>query len=469
MSALNEKAELTSGAACFTHASVRLKSIIRDQIAANLGDESPSAIVLKPNWVVHETDPAFPISALVTDARVIEATIEACLEIFPNAKSILVGDCPLQYADWPQLCQQSGIQALIDRWPKRTNGKVLFRDLRRDVFQRDGAALVPANGLEHGDPLGYREIELGASSHLEPISDQARRFAVNDYSAEVTRSNHRRGSHRYLVCQSILEADLVLNLAKWKSHQKSCITGALKNLVGINGDKAYLPHFRRGAPKWGGDEFRDENRWLYFAQTRLRERFQKRSPLAFKLLKPGWEVLKKLRGIETRLPDRAAAPKNFYIAGGAWHGNETIWRMIYDLNFLIRFADPQGKIQPNPQRQVFSIVDGLVCGEGNGPLQPLPRPLDWLVCGGDPFAIDAALSCFMGFDPEKIPLLAHRCESMKGFDLVATAQGKQEQASTADSLSNLRVTVDGEVVAPMDSEINFHFAPPPGWRNYVER
>ena len=66
-----------------------------------MGQLRPRRIVLKPNWVLHETDPAFPIHALVTDARVIEAAAEACLELFPEAESILVADCPLQYADWP--------------------------------------------------------------------------------------------------------------------------------------------------------------------------------------------------------------------------------------------------------------------------------------------------------------------------------------------------------------------------------
>ena len=97
----------------------------------------------------------------------------------------------------------------------------------------------------------------------------------------------------------------------------------MKNLVGINGNKAYLPHFRRGAPKWGGDEYRDENRWLYWLQTTLRERVQKKNHAVYTLLKAGWKLIKKARGIETRLDSAAAKPRNFYIAGGAWYGNDT--------------------------------------------------------------------------------------------------------------------------------------------------
>jgi uncharacterized protein (DUF362 family) len=421
-----------------------------------MGELKPRKIVLKPNWVLHETDPAFPIRALVTDARVIEATATACLEIFPDAESILIGDCPLQFADWPLMCKQSGLELVIDRLTKRAKGKIVFRDLRKEVFRRnDGNFLAPSE-VEHGDPLGYREIELGKQSHLEPISEQAEKFAVNDYSASVTSSNHRQGSHRYLVSQSVLNADLIINLPKWKSHQKSGMTCALKNLVGINGDKAYLPHFRRGAPKWGGDEYRDENRWMYWAQTRLRETVQKRSSLAYNLLKPGWELIKKVRGIETRMTDPQTSGKKFYIAGGAWHGNDTIWRMIYDLNLVIQCADANGKMHSAPQRNYFCIVDGLISGEGNGPLQPLPRETDWLIFGHDPFAIDTILSWCMGFDPAKIPLLD--CHG----DYAGPEWGKF-------ALAELEAEFDGKISRLLRSPVNFKFIPPPGWRNEIER
>ncbi len=439
-----------------TNASGRLKQLIRDELQRACGHLTPRRIVLKPNWVLHETDPSFPIRALVTNPAVIEATAEACLILFPRAESILVGDCPLQYADWPRMCRQSGLDPVIARLRETSKGKVSFRDLRKDVYaQKDGSFMSSAD-TEHGDPRGYRTVSLGNRSHLETISDQAERFAVNDYSASVTSSNHRRGSHNYFVAQSILDSDLFINLPKWKSHQKSAITAALKNLVGINGDKAYLPHFRRGAPKWGGDEYRDENRWLYWLQTTLRSRFQKKNQAAYALLKPGWEVLKRARGIQTRLDDPKAAPKKFYIAGGAWYGNDTLWRMVYDLNLVIQCADAEGRLQKTPQRRCFTIVDGLISGEGNGPLQPLPRETDWLIFGDDPFAIDTALCHFMGFNVEKVPLIAQR----------RTFNG--EQWGQFD-LTELEFELDDQKTGVVGSPINFHFVPPPGWRNYVER
>ena len=332
----------------------------------------------------------------------------------------------------------------------------MFQDLRKEVFhQGKDRFMVPMDG-QHGDPWGYRKVEIGVRSHLEAISEAAGRFAVNDYSSAVTASNHRKGSHAYLVSQSVLNSDLFINLPKWKSHAKAGLTAALKNLVGINSDKAFLPHFRRGAPKWGGDEYRDEGRWLYWTQTFLRESLQKRSHLAYRALKPGWELIKKVRAIETRLDDPHAQPKNFYIAGGAWPGNLTIWRMIYDLNLIIHCVDKMGVLHPTPQRNYFCIVDGLVSGEGNGPLQPLPRSTDWLICGPDPFEIDAALCYFMGFVPEKVPVIDQR-RQFNGPDW-----GQFD-------LEDLAVELDGKPIKVLQSPINFEFVPPPGWRNCVER
>jgi uncharacterized protein (DUF362 family) len=440
----------------FTQASARLGPLVLEALRAAGGPLRPRRIVLKPNWVLHETDPAFPIRALVTDARLIEAVLDACLQLFPEAESILVGDCPLQYGDWPALCRQSGLDPIIERFTRRSGGRIVFRDLRREVFARVTGTFLAAQETEHGDPRGYRLVSLDARSHLEPISDQAQRFGVNDYSASVTRSNHARGAHQYLVCQSVLDADLFINLPKWKSHAKSGLTGALKNLIGVNGDKAYLPHFRRGAPRWSGDEYGDEHRWLYWAQTTLREKLQKHHRLAYRALKPGWELLKRLRGIETRLDNPRATPRRFYVGGGSWPGNDTLWRTIYDLNLVLQCADAAGRLHTTPQRSYFSFVDGLISGEGNGPLQPLPRDTDWLLCGEDPFALDTALCYFMGFAPDQVPMIARH----RQYAGPAWAQFDWPE---------LEVEFDGQRKRLAQCDVNLRFAPPPAWRGYVER
>lgn len=439
---------------CHTHATARLPGLIHDELARALGHLKPRRIVLKPNWVMHETDGMFPITALVTDARVIDAAVRACATLFPGAELITVGDCLEQRADWPLMCRQSGLSPIIERLSAEFGDRVVFRDLRREVYRSVDGELVLDPDAPHGDPSGYCEVQLGRESHLEPIAEQADRFSIHDHDVSLTRSGHRPGDHRYLVSQTVLDADLIINLPKWKAHSKSGLTGALKNLVGINGDKSYLPHFRRGSPRWGGDEYSDEGRWLYWVQNSLYQRV--RGTVAYDLLRPGWKVVKHVNNAFRRHTSNQSTPSDFYVVGGSWHGNRTLWRMIFDLNLVIQRVDRQGRLQPTPQRDYFCIVDGLVGGEGDGPLKPRPRPTDLIVCGEDPFAIDVTLSWLMGFDPARIPVLSERMQ------FLGAGWGKF-------ALDDLAVSVDGKHGRLLDSPINFRFAPPPGWLGHVER
>lgn len=439
---------------CFSHASDRIEALIRDEMRRQVGHLRPRHIVIKPNWVLHSSAASHPISALVTDARVIAATVRAAAELFPESTLITVGDCPLQRADWPLLLRQSGLEPVVAELQVRYPGRVEFRDLRRDVYTYADGRLVPQSGAPHGDPLGYREVRLGAISHFEEIAGESARFSIHDHDREATQANHRPGDHRYFVSQSFLDADLIINLPKWKTHSKSGLTGALKNLVGINGDKAYLPHFRKGAPRWGGDEYWDSSRWLYWTQSALRDFTRAYCWWAYKLLRPIWLAIKTLRSVVLRRESDPAG--DFYVGGGAWYGNQTIWRMIYDLNMIIQLVDADGVLRDRPQRHYFCVVDGLICGEGDGPLSPTPRPLDWLAFGRDPFAIDAALAWFMGYDPGRLPIVAERRRYLGpewgGFDL-----------------ATLLVTLDGRTASLTAFDVNHGFVPPPGWVGHIER
>ncbi|MEO7134271.1 MAG: DUF362 domain-containing protein [Vicinamibacterales bacterium] len=439
---------------CHRNAGSRIRAVVTSELRHWGGDLQPRRIVIKPNWVMHEVDRAYPIAALVTDARVIVETVRAAVELYPSVEQVTVGDCLEQRANWPLLCDQSGLTPFIDTLEAEYSGRLAFRDLRSIVFRTVDDALVEDLNAPHGDPAGYREVQLRAESHLEPIAEQSDRFSIHDHDTSLTQSGHRAGDHRYLVCQTVLDADLVINLPKWKAHSKSGLTGALKNLVGINGDKSYLPHFRRGSPSWGGDEYSDEGRWLYWVHDNLHDLV--RGTVALDLFRPGWKVVKKVNNAVRRRSPTSSMPADFYVVGGSWHGNQTVWRMIYDLNLVLQRADRQGLLQPSLQRDTLTIVDGLVAGEGDGPLKARRRETDMLLAGRDPFAIDTALAWMMGFAPDAIPMLSHRREYL----------GPEWGAF---DLSELRVSVDGADQRRLDSPINFHFAPAPGWLGHVER
>jgi Uncharacterized conserved protein len=429
---------------------------LTDLLLGHLPDGEFRKIFIKPNWVRHQQDEAFPIGCLVTSPRLLDSLIEACLGKYRSVERIIVGDVPLQDCDWDQLSAQAGIAELKKKYERASGPLVRIADLRRERFRNHGGYLEP-DAPNGGDELGYRDVVLDQRSFLEEISDAAGSFRVADYSRQVTTSSHRKGFHRYHIAASALDCDLFLNVPKMKTHQKTGITGALKNLIGINGEKASLVHYRSGGVACGGDEFPPGAAPLLILQTRLRSLVQKRSKLLFRLGAGGWRVARWLGGIEVRGTPQNLA-KCFYTTGGAWFGNDTLWRTIYDLNRIVRYAPPAGgALRDTPQRAYFTVIDGMLAGEGNGPLQALPVATDALVLASDPFLADAAMSALMGFDYRKIPVLSH----MTAF---------QDPAWGRFSPEGTPVWWNGSPRPGLESLPVLHpFRPAPGWRGHIER
>jgi hypothetical protein len=86
------------------------------------------------------------------------------------------------------------------------------------------------------------------------------------------------------------------------------------------------------------------------------------------------------------------------IRAGGWYGNDTIWRPVLDLNKILLYADREGVMRPERQRKFFSVVDGIVGGEGDGPVLPTPKPCGALLAGFNPLAVDLCATRLMGFD-----------------------------------------------------------------------
>ena len=429
---------------------------IPEQVCRFLPEGKFKRIMIKPNWVIHEESPHFPIQALVTSSVLLDGVVQACLEKYNGMDEITVADAPLQLCNFQLLMQQAGVDSLVCKYAGRKKPTIRFLDLRREWFKTVSGFQRQSDQGEFGDPKGYRLGVLDRASFLEEISDADSRFSVSDYSQEEIKNSHQHGVHRYLVSGSVLECDLFINVPKMKTHQKAGITGALKNLVGINGQKSYLAHYRSGRPREGGDEFPPSVPWVVFWQSRIRSVLQKRSELGFRVLRPFWLFVRDLCGIEVDAT-RANLDKRFYIAGGSWYGNDTIWRMVYDFNKIIRYAPHEGgQLEKVSQREYLAILDGSTAGEGNGPLQPLPVDLKLIAFSNDPFLMDIVMARMMGFDRWKIPLL-------KNVGLF------QDHCWGAFDPTSVPIVFRDKEVRGIESVPVVHrFIPAPGWRGHIE-
>ena len=183
----------------------------------------------------------------------------------------------------------------------------------------------------------------------------------------------------------MLGADVIINLPKLKTHKKTAVTLALKSFIGLSHEKYWLPHFTAGDPGVGGDEYDRPQDILARIDNRL-----SRLPLPF-----GHSMV-------ARAPRLQAAPK---VIDGSWEGNRTLWRTILDLNRAILFADRSGRLTDSQQRRYFTLVDGIVAGEGEGPLGATPVDAGLLFAGRDPSLVDYVAARTMGYDPDRIVLI----------------------------------------------------------------
>lgn len=83
---------------------------------------------------------------------------------------------------------------------------------------------------------------------------------------------------------------------------------------------------------------------------------------------------------------------------GNWYGNDIAWRMVSDLMKTILYVDKKGMLRNNPQRKVFSIIDGIIGGENNGPLTPDEKKGGIVISGFNLLAVDIVGARLMGFD-----------------------------------------------------------------------
>jgi uncharacterized protein (DUF362 family)/glycosyltransferase involved in cell wall biosynthesis len=405
---------------------------------------SGSRVFVLCNFVYHrrpgETIEEF--QSKCTHASVLRALIDYILLAVGPSGSVAFGNAPLQSCDWEAVLADTGADRMLDFY--RGKGlPVTAQDLRAVVSRRSRI------GAEtHRVEMGAAEslsVDLRRDSLL-----QARRtggaFRVSDYDPRETEACHAGDSHVYHVNRAIIDADVVFNVPKLKTHEKVGITCCLKALVGTVSSKSCLAHHRFGSPAVGGDEYPGQNP-LRLLESRYHD-WVNRLPAnsMAKAMHTGLNVLL-----------RAGFRKMGLIQGGAWYGNDTCWRMAHDLAKIVTFADRHGVLQTSPQRTTLSLIDGIIGGEGNGPLDPKPIRSGVLILGDNFFLCDVAAAKCMGYDWSKVPLIR------ASRDLL-TEYRSDAAVGRAPLYLNGQVAELGSLRVPTE----LAFRPPDGWRAKIE-
>lgn len=410
-------------------------------------------VVLKPNLIRHWNPLAGgSVESVITHGSLLRTLADYAFLAVGAEGSVAIAEAPQHDCDFDRIRTLAGLDALVDFYAHTLRRELDLIDLRREsVIYRDGVIVlrVPLPG----DPLGYRLVDLGAKSHFTGSGLDPKRFRGADYDPGPTSQHHSGGRHEYLLSETVLSADLVVNLPKLKTHKKTGVTLAFKNLVGINGDKNLLPHHSVGGEAAGGDEFPGGS-GLDRARSAATE-------VARALLSRGigTRLVRWLRRAET------AARGDAFIRSGNWYGNRTTWRMCLDLNRCLYYSDREGLHldAPAPLRRVLTVIDGVIAGEGEGPLAPRDVPLGVVLASTDPLAVDLAAVRLMGFDEARLPKLqgAMTARELRVTQVRAPSDVEVGEVDPANFALALR---------PLDA-LNAPrcFEAHPGWRGHLER
>jgi len=359
-------------------------------------------VIIKPN-LVRAQHPLGKegIMCTITHASIIRPIIDYLILATKGNVEIAICDVPLQTTDWERVIKYSGIKNLIGFYKK--NGiKIDLLDLRLEIAKKNKEGIIIKRVCKMGDPKGYIPVDLGKKSALMPIIKEYKKFEITDYPSNTVSKHHNPNKNEYLIPNTILESDLFINVPKLKTHRKTGITFALKNLIGINGDKSWIAHHRRGSVKNGGDEypkFKFKNLLKYF-WTQIKN--SKHKLVATLLLK----IYKKIFLNNKNFAEAQFKGKNMKgITEGSWYQNDTVWRCIIDINNILFFANKKGKIEKTKQRKYLCIGDGIISGEGEGPMENTPKATGIIISGSNPLSIDRVAAKIIGFMPLKINLL----------------------------------------------------------------
>jgi uncharacterized protein (DUF362 family) len=414
-------------------------------------------VVIKPNFVLSRHVQGGNLFAIITHPSVLRAIIDYAYKALGRDGQIIIADAPQMDCNFQELLNATCLASIQELyWDHyRFPIQILdFRDFWLDVNLEEKIASVEKRFPLPGDPQGNILVNLGQKSAFSNRHHLDRIYGA-DYNRQETIAHHHGSVHEYYISRTILGADALISVPKMKVHKKVGVTLNAKGLVGITTNKNLLVHYTLGTPDQGGDQFPahtlskrekiiiQSQRFLYDAllarQDPALERVYNSIVKCYHSLVKPW-----FGGISTekRLLD-----------GGNWHGNDSAWRMAVDLMYIAFFADKEGELKETPQRKIFSVVDGIIGGENNGPLVPDAKAAGVILAGFNPLAVDIVGTRLMGFDWKKIKWITNMLN---------------EQFYT--SITDIRIISPNEAfLSSLNSNDQLlRFLPHPGWQGFIE-
>ncbi len=408
-------------------------------------------VLIKPNLVMHENHISDNgTECLYTQPSLVAAITDYVIIALEGKGSIVIGDAPMQECDFEELISSSGYDDLVRYYQSKFRNTML--EIRLADFR--GLKSKNINGVRHSAEVDVKGIVVDLKNNSEFFRGGGEYFydnmRITNYDPAYLKQHHNADKHEYFINSDVLNADVVINMPKPKTHRKAGVTISMKNLVGINCRKEYLPHHTNGSKEEGGDEYLHRSylkKWMdilndkrnYLAQTK---KAYKRAWILNKVQRIIWEIIQHGKG------------DPFY--EGSWYGNDTISRTIVDLNKILFYADKNGIMQKKKQRKFLIVADMIISGEKEGPVAPSPKEAGVIAMGDDPVCFDEVILGLMGAKAEYISTVKHGRNVRGDFRLT-------EEEAEAFIVSNYEKW-NGKRISEIDKKELLFFIPTEGWK-----
>lgn len=418
--------------------------------------EPGMTVVIKPNFVLSKNENKKTIYSIITHPSVIRVIVDYCQIALDNKGKIIIADTPQYNCNFQELLEATKLAEISSFINQYNESKVEIKDLRKywSKSRHFPSCCKDLPGDINGEIIVNLKKQSAFVNHPNP-----KQFYGAVYNRNETISHHYKEKQEYELSRTIFNADVIISVPKLKVHKKVGVTLNLKGLVGITTNKNFLPHYTLGTPSEGGDQYPEGlltnierkvikfERWMY-------DHFLAKNTIKHEIIHRliyGFFYLKIFRHFGLRIPKN----KRLFDAGN-WYGNDTAWRMVVDLAKIIHFVDKDGELKKPTQRRLFSIIDGVIGGENNGPLIPDPKSTGILIGGKDLLAVDLVATRLMGFDSLKLkqfteldPKYDFGSRKLEDIEIISN------ETSIIEKLLNKKNRI-------------FNFKPHPGWEGYIE-
>jgi len=403
-------------------------------------------VVIKPNFVMdYNEDKNSNIECLITNASIIRVVCDY-LYIARKEKEfeLIIADSPLQFAKFDKIITNSHLDIILNFYHQR-DWTIPCKDLRLRKINKKGKSGVIQEISYNKNSNNHILVSMDNFSLHQNVKARLKNYRVTDYNPLAMYKQHNEHKHNYLISKDIIEADLIINIPKLKTHRKAGITCALKNLIGINGHKEYLPHHTKGSVIENGDEYLNKSLLKNRISTlndKINLSSNVRKILFYKYQIKIYRKLIKLFG------------KDGYYEG-SWFGNDTLWRTILDLNKILLYSDKKGDVQKyRNKKKILVLTDAVVSGEGEAPLSPISKNSGYLLMSFNSALNDIIVSKLMGFDFNKIPSVRNAVTTI-------------EQPLIDFPLKDMIIKKNGKEILFNELE-ELDFIPTFGWKGFIE-